>query len=79
MEGLEHGDVIALPGQVARAGEARRAGAHHGDTVAVGSGLFRSLGAVGVVPVGHEPLQTADAHGIALLAPDTSSMRSGMQ
>ena len=78
MEGLEHGDVIALPGQVARAGQARGAGADDSDTVTVGGGLFRSLGAVGVVPVGDKPLQTADAHGVALLAPDAVHLALGL-
>ena len=38
--------------------------------MAVGLGLFGGLGAVGVVPVGHEALQAADTHGLALLTPD---------
>ena len=70
MQSLIHGDLIAFLGQIAGAGQARRAGANHGHLVTVGLGLFRSLGAVGVVPVGHKALQTADTHGIALLATD---------
>ena len=67
---LEHGDLISLPGQVPGAGQSGGAGADNRHTVAVGSRLFRGLLAVGVVPVGHKALQTADAHGVALLTPD---------
>ena len=70
MQRLEHRDLIALLGQVAGAGQTRRAGADDSHLVAVGGGLGRRLGAVGVVPVGHKPLQTADTHGVALLAAD---------
>ena len=71
MQRLEHRDLIALLGQVAGAGQTRGAGADDGYLMAVGGGLGRRLGAVSVVPVGHKALQTADAHGIALLAADT--------
>ena len=67
---LKYGDLVSLPSQVAGAGQACGAGADDRHLVTVGSGLFRRGGAVGVVPVSHEPLQTADAHGLALLAPD---------
>ena len=65
---LEHGDVIALLGQITRAGQAGGAGADDGDLVAVARGLGSGLGGVGVVPVGDEALETADADGLALLA-----------
>ncbi len=70
MQRLEHGNLVALLGQIACAGQTGRARADHRHLVAVGLGLFRRLGAVGVVPVGHEALQPADTHGLALLAPD---------
>ena len=70
MQRLKHRDLIALLGQVAGAGQARGAGADDRHLVAVALRLGSGLGAVGVVPVGHEALQTADAHGIALLAAD---------
>ncbi len=70
MQGLEHGDLISLLGQVAGAGQAGRAGADDGNLVAVGGGTGRLLGAVLIVPVGHKALQTADANGLALDAAD---------
>ena len=70
MQRLEHRDLIALLGQIAGAGQARGAGTDDSHLVAVGGGLGGRLGAVGVVPVGHKALQTADTHGIALLAAD---------
>ena len=78
MQRLKHGDLIALFGQVAGAGQARRAGTHDGHLVAVGLGLGGSLGAVGVVPVGHKTLQTADTHGVALLAADAVHLALGL-
>ena len=70
VQGLVHGDIIALLGQVAGAGKAGRAGAYNSYLMAVGLGLFGGLGAVGVVPIGHEALQAADTHSLALLTPD---------
>ena len=70
MQRLKHGNLIALLGQVAGAGQTGRAGTHDSHLVAVGLGLGGSLGAVGVVPVGHKALQTTDTYGIALLAAD---------
>ena len=70
MQSLEHGDLIAQLGQVAGAGQAGRAGTDDGHLVTVGSGLLGGLGGVGIVPVGHKALQTADGHGLALHAPD---------
>ena len=78
MQGLVHGDIVALLGQVAGAGEAGRAGADHGYLMAVRPGLFGGLGAVGVVPVGHKAFQTADTHGLALLAPDAVHLALGL-
>jgi len=70
MQCLEHGDVIALLGQVAGAGQAGRAGTHHRHLMAVGSGLLGCGGGIRVVPVRHKTLQPADAHGLAVQAPD---------
>ena len=70
MQSLKHGDVITLPGQVAGAGQAGGTGTHHSHTVTVGSRLLRSAGSMLTVPVGHEALQTADAHRLALDAAD---------
>ena len=66
MQGFVHGDLVPLPGQVSGAGQARGAGTDDGHLVTVGGGLRRLLGGVGVVPVGHEPLQAADAHALGL-------------
>ena len=69
MEGFIHGHIIALPGQIPRAGKPCRAGPHHGYLVPV---LFRHEGSafgVGVVVIGHEPFQPPDAHGLALDTP----------
>ena len=64
MQGFEHRDPEPLLGQIPGAGEPGGAGADDGHAVAVGG---RSLGlflGVGVMPVRHEALQPADAHGI---------------
>ena len=74
MQGLVHGDLVPLPGQVAGAGQAGGAGADDRNLVAIGGGLHRLLGGVGVVPVGYEPLQTADAHALVLNAPHTFAL-----
>ncbi|CAN4044631.1 Bacterial mobilisation domain-containing protein, partial [Dysosmobacter welbionis] len=73
---LEHGDVIPLPGQIAGTGQARRAGAYHSYLVAVAlrHGGSAALMAVGIVIVRHKPLQTADAHGLTLDAPDALAL-----
>ncbi len=70
---LEDRDVVALLHEVARAGEAARAGADDSDLVAVGRRHDGAgAGVVGVlhVVVGHEALQTADADRLALDAAD---------
>ena len=59
-------DLVAHARQIARAGQAGRAGADHGDLVAVGGRRNGLLGVVLAVPVGDEALQTADAHRLAL-------------
>ena len=66
VEVLIDGHVVAELGQVARAGEAGRAGADDRDAVAVGGDLLGHLVGVFAVPVGDEALQTADADGLAL-------------
>ena len=78
VQGLEHGDLIPLPGQVAGAGQAGGAGADDRHAMAVGGGSGRLLGGVGVVPVGHKPLQAADADGLALDAPDALALALGL-
>ncbi|MPM84927.1 hypothetical protein SDC9_132003 [bioreactor metagenome] len=70
MQRLKHGDVIALLGKIARAGEARGAGADHGHLVPVGRRLRGRVAGVVVVPVGNKALQSADAHRLALNAAD---------
>ena len=66
MQGLVHGDLVSLPGQVAGTGQAGGAGPDDGHLMAVGGGTHGLLGGVGVVPVGHKPLQAADAHALGL-------------
>ena len=56
----------ALCGRVP-GGQPRRARADHRHLMAVGGGALRLPGGVGVVPVGHKPLQAADAHRLVLL------------
>ena len=78
MQGFVHGDLVPLPGQVSGAGQARGAGTDDGHLVTVGGGLRQLLGGVGVVPVGHEPLQAADAHALMLDAPDALALALGL-
>ena len=63
---LEDGHVVPALGEVARAGEPRRAAADDGDFVPVRLRLQGQVAAVGVVPVGNEPLQAADGDRLAL-------------
>ena len=76
VEGLKYSDVVSLPGQVAGAGQSRGAGAHHSHLVAVALRHDGSaaLVAVGVVVVGHEPLQAADAHRLTFDATDALAL-----
>ena len=74
VEGLEDGDLVAQLAQVGRAGQPGRAGAHHRHLDAVGRRLFRLRMHVVPVPVGHEPLQSADGHRLPLLAPDAQAL-----
>ena len=74
MQGLENGHVIALLGQVAGAGQTGRAGTDHGHLLAVGLRLGGHLVDVLPIPVGHEPLQTADGHRLALHAADALAL-----
>ena len=75
---LVHRHLVALPGQVTGAGEARGAGADDGHLVAVRGGALSLLRVVLVVPVGHEPLQAADAHALVLDAPDALALALGL-
>ena len=72
---LEDGNGVALLGQVAGAGQAGGAGAHHGDLVRRWKRAFSGHGVhVLPVPVGHKPLQAADGHGFALDAPNALAL-----
>ncbi len=62
MQGLEDRDLVALPGQVARAGEAGGTRADHSHLVAVGLGLGGRFGDMLVVPVGGKALEPTDTH-----------------
>ena len=70
VERFKNGDVVALLGKVARAGETAGAGADDRDLVAVGNGLCGGLLDVCVVPVGNKALEAADADRLALDAAD---------
>ena len=63
---FEDGHVVAELGKIARAGEPRGTRADDGDLMPVGLRLCGSLSCVGVVPVGNEALEPADADGLAL-------------
>ena len=71
---LEHGDVVALLGEVARAGQAAGTRADDGDLMAVGNGLGGGLLHVGVVPVGDKAFETADADRLTLDAADALAL-----
>ena len=66
MQGFVNRDLISQLRQVARGGQAGRAGADDGDLVAVRSRRFGMILHVLTVPVGHKALQTADADRLAL-------------
>ena len=66
MEGLEDGDLVALLGKVASAGQARRASADDGYLVAVGFRFYNLVLAVLHIPVSRKALQTADGNRLAL-------------
>ena len=71
-ECLEDGDVKAVAGELAGAGDAGRAGADDGDLLAVlGSHLGRG-GELGAVA--QEALELADGHGLGLLATDAPAL-----
>ena len=74
MQGFVDGDLVAHLGQVAGGGQAGRPGADHRDLAAVGGRLGRRGVHMFPVPVGHEPLQPADADGFALDAPDALAL-----
>ena len=70
VERFKNGDIVALLGKVARAGEAAGAGTNDRDLVAVGRGLGGRFLHVCIVPVGDKTLEAADADGLALDAAD---------
>ena len=72
-ERLEHGDVEALAREGAGAGDAGRAGAHHGDLLAV-LGLADGRLAHLVGHVAEHALELADGHGLALTAEDALAL-----
>ncbi len=63
-ERLEHGDVEAVAGELAGAGDAGRAGADDGDLLAVGGLHLGLAGKLGLVA--QEALELADGDGLAL-------------
>ena len=74
MQSLEDGDVIALSGQLAGAGQAGRAGTDDSHAVAVGGSGLQVGDAVVAGPVGDEALQTADGDRLALDAADALAL-----
>ena len=74
VQGLENGDLVALLGQIAGAGQAGRAGTDNGHLHAVGGGLLGLGVHVLPVPVGNKALQTADGHRLALNTPDALAL-----
>ena len=71
-EGLEDGDVKAVTGELAGAGDAGRAGADDGDLLAVLGGHLGRGGELGAVT--QEALELADGHGLGLLATDALAL-----
>ena len=69
---FKDGDLIPQGGQVPGAGDACRAGANHRHLLPLLLHLWNGDGGVGVVPVGHKPLQAADGHGLPL--PDVGAV-----
>ena len=63
---LKNGHVITHGGQVTGTGDAGGAGPDHRHLFALLLHLRGGDGMAGGVPVGHKPLQTADAHGLTL-------------
>ena len=74
MKRLEDGDIVALLGEVARAGQAARAGADNRDLMAVRDGLGGGLLHVGVVPVGNKAFEAANADRLTLDAADALAL-----
>ena len=72
-EGLEHGDVEALTGELAGAGDAGGAGAHDGDLLTV-LGLAHRSAADLIGHVAHHALELTDGHGLALAAEDALAL-----
>ena len=81
MERFKNGDIVALLGKVARAGEAAGAGADDRDLVAVGRGLGGRFLDIGIVPVGDKAPEAADADAAARLnaAADALDVRGMFQ
>ena len=73
---LEHRDVKTVAGKFARAGDARGAGAHDGDLLAVLGPHSRLGGKLGLIA--QEALELADSHRLALLAADALALALGL-
>ncbi len=78
MQRLKHGDLVTLLRQIAGAGQTRGAGTDDGNLVTVALRLYRFLGGMGIVPIRHETLQTADPHRLVLDAADTVHLALGL-
>ena len=79
MKGLEDGDLVPTPGQLASRGQAGRTGADDGHPspgvrVDVGVQLVEMV----LGPVSHETFQGADGYRFALLAADAESFALGL-
>ena len=71
-EGLEDGNVKAVTGELAGAGDAGRAGADDGDLLAVLGGHLGRGGELGAIT--QEALELADGHGLGLLTTDALAL-----
>ena len=71
-EGLKDGDVKAVAGELAGAGDAGRARADDGDLLAVLGGHLGRGGELGAVT--QEALELADGHGLGLLTTDALAL-----
>ena len=74
MQSFEHGDSVALLGQLSSSGHACRAGTDNSDLDAVGFDLLGHGVDVLTVPVSCETLQTADGNGLTLDAADAVAL-----
>ena len=78
MQSLKNGDLIALLGQVAGAGQACGAGANHGNLGSVGFHLLGHGVYVFPIPVGNKTLQAANRHWLALDTTDALALTLGL-